>query len=140
MKLIINIDGASRGNPGLASCGIVIKNSAGKVLLEKGEFLGKATNNFAEFKALDIALTLTKSLGATELEIFADSQLLVRQFNGEYKIKKDTLKILMAGIFEKRKNFKQVKLEHVRREKNTEADAIANQVLDKATKDIKKAH
>ena len=137
MKLIINIDGASRGNPGLASCGVVIKNSAGKVLLEKGEFLGKATNNFAEFKALDVALTEALKLGATELEIFADSLLLVKQFNREYKIKKDTLKVLMAEIFEKSKNFKQVKLSHIRREKNAEPDAVANQVLDKAELDIK---
>lgn len=140
MKLIINIDGASRGNPGLASCGVVIKDANGKLIKQGGRFLGKATNNFAEFKALDIALTQAKNLGATELEIFADSQLLVRQFNGEYKIKKDTLKILMAGIFEKRKNFKRVKLEHVAREKNKDADAVANRILDREKKQTKKAN
>ncbi len=132
MKLIINIDGGSRGNPGPGASGVLIKDAGGAVLLAKGYFLGDCTNNFAEFSALKIALEEAKTLGGAELEIRSDSQLLVKQYLGEYKIKHDVLKELMARIKVLSCAFRKIKITHVYRENNAEADRLANEAMDKA--------
>lgn len=130
MKLLIQIDGASRGNPGPASIGVFITDAAGKPLKEHHRHIGTETNNVAEYTALQEALQLAKELGGTDLHIQSDSQLLVRQFNGQYKVKNDRLLKFLLEIQRLRRGFSKVELVHVRREQNTAADALANQALD----------
>ncbi|WP_424244849.1 ribonuclease HI [Elusimicrobium posterum] len=134
MKVIINIDGGSRGNPGPGASGYVIKDTNGKILKQEGVFLGTCTNNEAEFKAILFAFEAALSLGATELQIYADSQLLVRQYSGEYKVKSPNLMPIMKEIRMKAIKFDNVRLSHVPREQNKEADKLANIAMDKATK------
>lgn len=134
MKFFINIDGGSRGNPGPGAAGVVIKDADGKTVLARGYFLGECTNNFAEFTALKTALSEAVKLGGTELEIRSDSQLLVRQYLGEYKIKNEVLKGLMVEIKVLSAAFRRINIQHVMREKNKEADAEANKAMDAALK------
>ncbi|WP_428897009.1 ribonuclease HI [Parelusimicrobium proximum] len=134
MKLIINIDGGARGNPGPAASGVIIKSAGGKFLFGEGYFLGEQTNNHAEFSALKFALDAAEKLKGGELDIYSDSELLVKQYNGIYKIKNENLKVLMGEIKTAAGNFKKVRLTHVLREKNKEADAIANKAMDAAAK------
>ena len=130
MKVIINVDGGSRGNPGFGAAGFVIKDCAGKTLRAEGKFLGVCTNNHAEFTALLLALAAAKKLHAGDLQIYADSLLLVKQFSGGYKIKSPDLKNLMAEIRTAARNFQTVNIAHVPREKNKEADKLVNIALD----------
>ncbi|MGB2579772.1 ribonuclease HI [Elusimicrobium simillimum] len=132
MKVIINIDGGSRGNPGFGASAYVIKDTSGKLLASEGKFLGVCTNNYAEFTALLIAFDAAKKLKATELQVYSDSLLLVKQFLGEYKIKHPTLKELMEEIRRKARMFSLVLINHVPREKNKEADKLANIAMDRA--------
>ncbi len=134
MELIINIDGGSRGNPGPGASGCVIKNTEGKLLKSEGLFFKECTNNQAEFSALKLALKNAKELGGTILNIRADSQLLVKQFLGEYKIKNPQLQILMAEIKQMTIGFKKINIKHVPREQNKEADLVCNQTMDKMLK------
>lgn len=134
MELIINIDGGSRGNPGPGASGCIIKDKKGTVLKREGVFWQECTNNQAEFNALKIALDNAKNLGGTVLNIRADSQLLVKQYLGEYKIKNPQLQILMAEIKRLASSFKKINIVHVPREQNKEADLICNQTMDKALK------
>jgi ribonuclease HI len=130
MKVIINVDGGSRGNPGFGAAGFIIKDCAGKTLRADGKFLGVCTNNHAEFTALLLALKAAKNLRALELQIYADSLLLVKQFLGEYKIKSPNLKDLMTEIRQAARGFETVDITHVPREKNKEADKLVNAALD----------
>lgn len=132
MKLFIFIDGASRGNPGPASVGVVIRDARGRVLREHHRCLGSATNNAAEYSALRDALSLAKELGGTELKIHSDSQLLVRQFNGEYRVKNPSLFEHLVKIQSLRSHFASLELVHVPREQNKDADRLANAALDRA--------
>lgn len=134
MLLIINIDGGSRGNPGIGASGVIIKNKDGKVLLKQGLFFRKCTNNQAEYNALKLALVSAKEIGGKELEITSDSELLVKQFNGVYKIKNSELKILMEEIKLLVKDFKKVTLGHTLRTGNAEADEICNLTMDAGKK------
>ena len=130
MNLFINIDGGSRGNPGIGASGVIIKNGQGKTLLKQGLFFTKCTNNQAEYNALRLALTSAAKIGGSVLKITSDSELLVKQFNGVYKIKNPDLKILMEEIKTLAKNFKTVTLGHTLREGNSEADEICNLTMD----------
>ncbi len=130
MVLIINIDGGSRGNPGIGASGVIIKNEQGKILLKQGLFFTKCTNNQAEYNALKLALTSAADIGGSILKITSDSELLVKQFNGLYKIKNPDLKILMEEIKTLVKNFKTVTLGHTLRKGNSEADEICNLTMD----------
>ncbi len=130
MLLLINIDGGSRGNPGIGASGVIIKNEQGKILLKQGLFFTKCTNNQAEYNALKLALISAEKLGGSVLKITSDSELLVKQFNGVYKIKNPDLKILMDEIKTLVKNFKTVTLGHTLREGNSEADEICNLTMD----------
>lgn len=132
MKLLINIDGASRGNPGPASLGVIVRDERGATLREHYRFLGEATNNIAEYSALADALALAKELGGTELTIRSDSQLLVRQFNGQYRVKNPGLFKKLVEIQQSRNQFKSIELIHVPREENKDADRLANLALDRA--------
>jgi len=130
MNLFINIDGGSRGNPGIGASGVIIKNEQGKILLKQGLFFTKCTNNQAEYNALKLALISAGKLGGSVLKITSDSELLVKQFNGVYKIKNPDLKILMDEIKTLVKNFKTVTLGHTLRAGNSEADEICNLTMD----------
>lgn len=130
MKVKINIDGGSRGNPGPGASAYVIKNPEGKLLAQEGHFLAHCTNNHAEFTALKRAAQACLLLGATELDIRSDSLLLVKQYLGEYKIKNQNLKELIDQIRQITENFKAVHIQHVPREQNKEADALANKAMD----------
>jgi formyltetrahydrofolate-dependent phosphoribosylglycinamide formyltransferase len=124
-------DGGSRGNPGLAGAGFVIKTLEGDAILSKGLFLGETTNNVAEYTAVREALAAAKNMQVQSVRLFSDSQLLVRQLNGQYKVKSENLKDLYADCMELLASFASWQVTHVYREKNTEADAMVNKALDK---------
>ena len=130
MKVKAFIDGASRGNPGPASVGVFVLDDSGKTLKEHGRALGTATNNVAEYTAFLDALRIAKDLGATEFLVHSDSLLLVKQIAGEYRVKNAPLQALKARALALMKDFKAVRLVHVPREQNREADRLANEALD----------
>src|SRR3990172_4053805 len=123
--LYMYIDGASRGNPGEAGAGAVIKDTGGHVLKRLKKRLGIATNNVAEYMAFIMALT-----GAKKLHAFSDSELLVRQINGQYRVKSEGLKTLYREAISIKEGFSFFKLTHIEREKNSEADFLANSAID----------
>jgi ribonuclease HI len=131
-KLRIFIDGGSRGNPGHGACAAVFFGSDGAVLREEGKYLGRCTNNFAEYGGLRLALAAAARIGAEELEIFSDSELLVKQYSGEYRVKDAALSALMEEVRAAAARFKRVTLAHVPRERNKEADRLVNRILDDA--------
>ncbi|HAH07485.1 MAG TPA: ribonuclease H [Elusimicrobia bacterium] len=130
MTLLIHIDGAARGNPGPASLGVVIQDEAGRALREAGRCLGEQTNNTAEYEALLEALRLAAELGGRRLKVRSDSQLLVRQFNGQYRVKNARLAGFLSEAHRLARGFERVELVHVPREENKRADELANEALD----------
>jgi len=124
----VNIDGASRGNPGLSAIGIIIKQNE-KILIEHSEFLGIRTNNQAEYEALKRALEICNELDK-EIIVFSDSELLVNQRNTKYKIRNQNLKMISRDISNLEKNFEKVLYRRIPREKNYRADKLANKALD----------
>ena len=129
---IANIDGASRGNPGPASYAVIMRDSDGKVILELGKKLGRDTNNVAEYYALLAALDYAATHNIRALRIRSDSELLVRQMQGRYKVKSPDLKPLYERASKLTRQLEYFVIEHVRRESNREADALANMALDSA--------
>ena len=127
---IANIDGASRGNPGPASYAVVIRDPAGKVVLELAKKFGRDTNNVAEYYALLAALDYATSHAITALRIRSDSELLVRQMQERYKVKSADLKPLHERASRLSRQLTYFAIEHVRREENRDADALANMALD----------
>ncbi len=134
MNLVIYTDGGARGNPGPAGIGAVFYNAEGERVKELSEYLGETTNNQAEYKAVLRALQEAKKLGKGELKFYVDSELVVKQLNGEYKIKNKDLQPLFVSIYNLSLDFKKVSFFHVRREKNKEADQLVNKAIDKALK------
>jgi ribonuclease HI len=128
--LHIHIDGGSRGNPGDAGFGVHVADSEGSVVAELYGFLGRATNNVAEYQALLHALKWAIGRGEKHVLVFSDSELLVRQLEGRYKVKNADLRPLYEQARILMTRFAEVKVSHVRREQNTEADALANRALD----------
>ncbi|HEX3099951.1 MAG TPA: ribonuclease HI family protein [Patescibacteria group bacterium] len=128
--LVINTDGGARGNPGPAGIGLVIKSETGELLYSHGAYIGDTTNNVAEYSALIKALEESVNLGGTSLRIQMDSELIVKQMTGVYKIKEPTLQGLAAKALVLLKKFQGHTFVHVRREFNKEADALVNQALD----------
>jgi len=133
MKLFLFTDGGSRGNPGSAATGIIIKNEKGKTLAAYGEYLGKQTNNYAEYMATISGLKKAKELGADEVECIVDSKLVCEQLNGNWKINEPTLQKLFVQAWNAMQQFKKVRIKHTLREGNKEADAEVNKILDKNT-------
>ena len=135
-KLIIYTDGASRGNPGPAGIGIVICDESGKIVKEYEEFIGTATNNIAEYRALIKALELASDFSVSEVKCFSDSELMVKQLNGEYSVKNKKLGKLFLQVREKEKQFEKVNYSHVPREEDLikRADKLANRAIDEFTK------
>ncbi len=130
MKLRIFIDGASRGNPGPAGIGVVLQDGRGRVLAELADYLGETTNNVAEYRALLRGLREARERGGSDLEIFADSDLLVRQINGSYRVKSAHLAPLHQEALQALRAFSRWRIEHVPRGRNAAADALANGAID----------
>lgn len=130
--LEIYVDGASRGNPGKAGAGIVIKGPDGNVVRKLKRFLGIITNNQAEYMALITGLEAARAMNAARLKVYADSELMVKQVNGIYKVKSEELRPLYNRAMELFKTFSSYSIEHVYREKNSEADRLANDAIDGA--------
>lgn len=133
-QLTIFTDGGARGNPGPAGIGAVILDEQGNSLEEISQYIGQATNNQAEYRALIAALSSAKQLGGSEIEVFLDSELVVKQMNREYKVKDKELASLFVSAYNLTLGFKKVIFKHVRREQNRLADKLVNLALDKAGK------
>jgi len=136
IKFIIYTDGGARGNPGPAGIGVVIYDEGKAVVAEISDFLGVATNNQAEYRAVIAALKKAKELagenaGATELDFYLDSELVVKQLRHEYKVKNKDLAPLFLQIYNLSLSFKKISYTHVRREFNQAADALANKAMDR---------
>ena len=129
---VLRTDGGSRGNPGPAGAGFVIERD-GVIVCEAGYFLGDATNNVAEYSALIWGLQNVLALGSDTVAVRADSELLVRQINGRYRVKNEGLKPLFLEALALLKRFRAFEVAHVRREENSEADRLANQAMDERT-------
>jgi len=128
--MVVNVDGGARGNPGPAAIGVVVRDPEGGILEERGERIGTATNNVAEYRAMLLGIERARELGATEVELIGDSELIVRQVKGEYKVKDATLRDLHAEVGRSLADFELWSIRHVRREQNAEADRLVNEVLD----------
>jgi ribonuclease HI len=146
MKIIVYTDGGARGNPGPAGIGAVICNEKGQVMKKYGEFLGdNMTNNEAEYNAVIFALKKLKLLlgkektKQAEVEIRADSELMVKQMNGIYKLSEKRIQDFFIIIWNLKTEFKSVFFKHIPREQNKEADAMVNQALDIQTKQNSKS-
>jgi len=142
MEIEIFTDGGSRGNPGPAAIGVVIKEKSGKKIYNIGRYIGISTNNDAEYKALLEGLSyLVEHFKVRSVEMkmglnvscFLDSELVVKQMNGEYKVKNPNIKTLWKKIKELERRFSSIEYVHIPREKNSEADYLVNQALDLAS-------
>jgi len=127
---IIFTDGGARGNPGPAGIGVVIVDDAGNIIAQHKKYIGEATNNVAEYKALILALEKVEELGGQQVTVRMDSELIVRQMQGRYKIKDSRLKILAADVLKLIKNFQKVEFHHIPREQNKIADQLVNEAID----------
>ncbi|AKF83193.1 ribonuclease HI [Myxococcus fulvus] len=123
-------DGAARGNPGPAGAGAVVTDTEGHVVARLGRFLGTQTNNHAEYMGLLLGLKHAKVLGAREVDVYADSELLIRQLGGQYQVKSATLRPLFDEAKKLLSGFTRVKLHHIPRAKNADADAMSNRAID----------
>jgi ribonuclease HI len=130
VRVVVNVDGGARGNPGPAAVAAVVQDADGEVLEERSERIGRATNNVAEYRALLLGIARAAALGATELELLGDSELIVKQVKGEYKVKDAALRELHAEVKRALGGFEGWSIRHVRRERNAEADRLVNEALD----------
>ena len=137
-SLISYTDGGARGNPGPAGIGVVLKTKNGETVGEWSKFLGITTNNQAEYRALLLALEEARSLGVEELECRLDSELVVKQLRGEYKVKHPDLKPLFAQVLSLISSFKHVSFNYIPRTLNKEADHLANQAMNQWTNKAQK--
>jgi ribonuclease HI len=129
MKLIINTDGLSKNNPGPAAIGAILKDTRGKVVATVSKAIGVATNNEAEYRAIVAALEKALKLGVEQIELRSDSELVVNQLNGRYKIKSTALRPFYLQVAQLLGQFEKVAVTYVPREQNTEADRLANEAL-----------
>jgi ribonuclease HI len=127
---VVNVDGGARGNPGPAAIAAVVSTPRGEVLEERGEAIGEATNNVAEYRALLLGIELARQRGASEVELIGDSELIVRQVRGEYKVKEAGLKPLHAEVEKALAGLEKWSIRNVPRDENSEADRLVNEVLD----------
>lgn len=131
-RLTVNVDGGARGNPGPAAIGVVVRDADGGVIEERGERIGRATNNVAEYRALLLGIEIAAAHGAGHLDLVGDSELIVRQVEGRYKVKDATMRELHAKVKQALAGFDSWTIRHVRRESNAEADRLVNVALDGA--------
>ena len=129
-RWVLPTDGGARGNPGPGGAGIVLRQPDGAIAAEGGAFLGTVTNNVAEYSALLWGMRAAQALGVRELLVKADSELVVKQMRGEYRVKNEGLKPLFLEAQRLRRGFDAIEFSHVRRADNAEADALANQAMD----------
>ena len=132
MKLVVHVDGGSRGNPGPAAAGAVLSTPDGEVVERASEYLGYATNNVAEYGGLLLGLRRAAELGADEVEVVNDSELVAKQVNGVYKVKHPDMKPLHAQALAALREFAGWKVRSVPRAQNKDADALVNEALDAA--------
>ncbi|HWC26049.1 MAG TPA: reverse transcriptase-like protein [Solirubrobacteraceae bacterium] len=132
MKVVVHVDGGARGNPGPAAAGAVVSTPDGDVLAEAAEPIGVATNNVAEYRGLLLGLRTARELGAREVEVVNDSELVAKQVNGVYKVKHADMRPLHAQALEALRSFERWSLRSVPRAQNAGADALVNQALDAA--------
>ena len=131
-RLVVNVDGGARGNPGRAAIAAVVASPDGEVLESRGEAIGTATNNVAEYRALLRGIELARARGASEVDLIGDSELIVKQVKGEYRVKDAGLRPLHAQVRAALEGFDRWTIRHVRREHNAAADALVNETLDAA--------
>ena len=129
-KALIYIDGAARGNPGVAGIGVTIKNGQNENIRELYKYIGQTTNNIAEYTALVYALQEALILGLKDVVIHSDSELLVRQLNGEYKVKNSNLKPYYEQFLHLKSGFDKLEVRQISRTENKESDKLANQAVD----------
>ena len=132
MRLVVHVDGGARGNPGPAAAAAVVSTPGGDVLDEAHEYLGVATNNVAEYRGLLLGLARARALGADEVEVVNDSELVAKQVNGVYKVKHPDMKPLHAAARDALGAFSRWTVRSVPRAQNAAADALVNQALDAA--------
>lgn len=132
MRAIVHVDGGARGNPGPAAAACVISTPEGEVLAEHAQLLGETTNNVAEYRALLLGLASAKELGVDEVEVVGDSELIVKQINGQYKVKHAAMKPLYLDAMAALRTFRSWSVRTVPRAQNAQADALVNATLDQA--------
>jgi ribonuclease HI len=132
VRVVVHVDGGARGNPGPAAVAAVALSAEGETLAERKAYIGEATNNVAEYRALLLGLELARELGAEEVEVVNDSELIARQIGGEYKVKHAGLKPLFAQAMGELRGFHKWAVRPVLREQNTRADELVNEALDEA--------
>jgi ribonuclease HI len=132
MKLVVHVDGGSRGNPGPAAAASVVSSAEGKILDEASELLGTVTNNVAEYRALLLGLTRARVFGASEVEVVNDSELIAKQVQGLYKVKHPAMRPLHQQALAALRGFDKWKVRTVPRAQNAHADALVNAALDEA--------
>lgn len=130
LEFFIHADGASRGNPGEAGIGAVIADTQGRTVKELRRFLGMATNNVAEYQAVIFALEKAWHLGAAKVRVYLDSELVVRQLRGEYRVREAHLQALHRQAMETLNHFSQYSIHNIPREENRRADQLANEAID----------
>ena len=131
---LLMVDGAARGNPGDAGCGAAICDESGTVVKELSRYLGRTTNNVAEYEGLLMGLDALVQLGRKKIRVQSDSQLLVRQLNGEYRVKDEKLKVLHQRAMTLLRQFDSYRIVHVYREMNKIADRLANRGIDEGSR------
>jgi len=132
VRLVVHVDGGSRGNPGLAAAAAVLSTPDGAVIDEVAETIGVATNNVAEYRAVLLGLRRARALGATEVDLVNDSELVARQLTGAYKVKHASMKPLHLDASAELRTFARWSIRSVPRAENSDADALVNQALDGA--------
>ena len=132
MRVVVHVDGGSRGNPGPAAAAAVVTSPDGEVLDEASELLGQATNNVAEYRALLLGAERARALGATEVEVVNDSELIAHQINGRYKVRHADLRPLHAQALRALGAFERWSVRPVPRARNADADRLVNRALDAA--------
>jgi ribonuclease HI len=133
VKLVVHVDGGSRGNPGPAAAGAVLRTPDGDLVAEASRTLGRATNNVAEYRALLLGLERARELGAREVEVINDSELIAKQVTGRYKVKHADMKPLHAQARAALAGFERWSIRSVPRAQNADADALVNAALDGAS-------
>jgi ribonuclease HI len=131
-RVIVNVDGGSRGNPGPAAIAAVATDPSGEVLAERSETIGEATNNVAEYRALLLGIDLAKQLGADEVEFVGDSMLIVEQVRGKWRVKQEHLRPLHTKVRDALRGLESWSIRHVKRDENSRADELLNDALDSA--------
>lgn len=134
VKYFLHIDGASRGNPGQSGVGYIVKDERGEEAGSGGRYIGIQTNNYAEYTALLMGLELSFAIGARDIEILSDSQLLVRQMQGTYKVRSSNIMPLYRNALKLLEKFESATIVHIDRDQNREADRLANLAIDRIVK------